>query len=107
MTPLTHLIQATGSVTIGLLSLLAGCTAIDPLSSENTWHPTGANEMNIAAEVINPVDLTHGRATAGGTDGELAADAVLRLRTGHVRALPDSAITDLHVQSAPTAASSP
>jgi type IV pilus biogenesis protein CpaD/CtpE len=107
MTPLTHLIPATCSVTIGLLGLLAGCTAIDPLSSENTWHPISANGMNIAAEVINPVDLTHGREPAGDTDGELAADAVLRLRTGHVRALPDSAITDLHVQSAPAAAGNP
>ncbi len=69
----------------------------------NDWTPNGANESNIAAQVANPTDLVQGRAATGG-DGEQAAAAILRLRTGHVKPLPDSAISDLHVQSAPGAA---
>jgi len=75
------------------------------LLNPNLWHPSGVNEANIAAEVADPADLAHGRAAPAGTDGELAAAAVLRLRTGHVKALPDSAISDLHVQSAPASGS--
>jgi type IV pilus biogenesis protein CpaD/CtpE len=102
--PLVRLTAVIGTVTIGLL---AGCAATDPLLNENTWHPIGVNEQNIAAQVANPVDLLHGREPTGGTDGGLAADAILRLRIGHVKALPDSAITDLHVQVAPAASGTP
>jgi type IV pilus biogenesis protein CpaD/CtpE len=94
-------------VAVGLIATLQGCAATDPLLNESDWHPTGANEMNIAAQVANPADLLHGREATGGSDGDLAAAAILRLRTGHVKKLPDSAITDLQVQSAPAAASGP
>lgn len=91
----------------GVLTTLGGCAATDPLLNENNWHPTGANQANIAAEAVNPVDLSHGRQPVGGTDGELAAAAILRLRTGHVKPLPDSGISELHVQGAPAGSGGP
>ncbi len=89
-----------------LVAALAGCAATDPLLNQNDWRPVGANETNIAAEVANPADLSHGR-EATGSDGELASQAVLRLRAGHVKPLPDSALTDLKVQAAPSGAGGP
>jgi type IV pilus biogenesis protein CpaD/CtpE len=94
-------------VVIGVVASVQGCAATDPLLNANDWHPTGANEMNIAAQVVNPADLVHGREATGGSDGELASAAILRLRTGHVKKLPDSGLTDLQVQSAPGAAGGP
>lgn len=88
-------------------ALLAGCAATDPLLNKDSWHPTGANAMNIAAQVVNPADLLHGREATGGSDGEMAALPILRLRTNHVKPLPASAIADLQVQSAPAAAGAP
>ncbi|WP_428492351.1 hypothetical protein [Rhodopila sp.] len=86
-------------VAIGLGAVGAGCAATDPLLNTNDWNPTGANEKNIAAQVVNPEDLVHGRQPIGGSDGGMAALAVQRLRTNHVKPLPDTGITDLHVQS--------
>jgi type IV pilus biogenesis protein CpaD/CtpE len=102
MTPLARVAAA-----IGLLTMVAGCDTVDPLLNQNTWHPLGVNEQNIAAQVANPADLLHGREPTGGSDGDLAAAAVLRLRTGHVKALPDSAVSALKVQSAPSSSGSP
>lgn len=91
---------------VGLIVMLQGCSETDPMINGRDWHPTGVNAMNIAAQVANPADLLHGRQSTDGADGELASAAILRLRTGHVKALPDSAITDLQVQSAPSSAGS-
>ena len=94
------------AVVLALVATLQGCAATDPLLNQNAWRPIGANEMNIAAEVVNPADLTHGQ-EATGSDGELASQAILRLHAGHVKALPDSALTDLKVQAAPSGAGGP
>ncbi|WP_428487440.1 hypothetical protein [Rhodopila sp.] len=102
-----HRTVATRTAGFMLLGMLASCAATDPLLNGRSWNPNGANEANIAAEVVNPMDLQRGRKPAGGTDGELAAAAILRLRTGHVKALPDSAISDLRVQSSPSSSGSP
>jgi len=107
MTPHLRRRATTTTAAIGLGAMLAGCAATDPLLNENAWRPTGANEMNIAAQVVDPTDLLHGREPAGGSDGEQAATAILRLRTGHVKPLPDSAITDMRVQSSPSSAGAP
>jgi type IV pilus biogenesis protein CpaD/CtpE len=89
---------------IVLIAGLSGCAITDPLLNERSWEPTGANEKNIAAEVANPMDLVRGREPIGGSDGELASAAILRLRTGHVKALPDSGISGLQIQAGPAPA---
>jgi type IV pilus biogenesis protein CpaD/CtpE len=91
----------------GLLVLLAGCAETDPLRNSADWRPGGINETNIAAEAVNPADLRHGRDPIGGADGEQAAAAVQRLRTGRTKLLPDSSLTDLRVQGSPSSASPP
>jgi type IV pilus biogenesis protein CpaD/CtpE len=106
MTARARLTVAIGAI-VGSPGILAGCAATDPLLNPSLWHPTGLNEANIAAEVADPADLANGRSAASGAHGELAAAAVLRLRSGHVKALPDSAISDLHVQAAPSSGSAP
>ncbi len=86
---------------VGLAAMLQACAMTDPLLNENDWHPTGANEMNIAAQVARPADLVHGRAATGGADGELASAAVARLRAGKVKKLPDSGLATVQIQSTP------
>jgi type IV pilus biogenesis protein CpaD/CtpE len=102
MTPLMRL-----NVSFGVLAMLAGCAVTDPMLNDRGWHPSGVNEANIAAEVVNPADLRNGRELTAGSDGEQAAAAVLRLRTGRVKGLPDSSLSDLHVQGSPSPASPP
>ncbi len=87
-----------------LAALIQGCAATDPLLNQNDWNPIGANAQNIAAQVANPEDLTHGRASSSGSDGEMASNAVLRLRTGHVKPLPDSGISQLKIQASSSSA---
>ncbi len=87
-----------------VLPAVAGCNRFDPLTSDRYWRPLGVNSDNIAAQVVNPVDFLHGRDPSGGADGDLAAAAVQRLRTGHVRPLPDSGVSDFHVQQTPSGA---
>ena len=79
---------------------LAGCASTDPLTRDGLWQPSGANEANLAAMVANPADLIQGRG-AEGSDGQRAAAAVARLRTDHVKTLPDSGIARFSTQSSP------
>jgi type IV pilus biogenesis protein CpaD/CtpE len=92
---------------LALLAMLGGCASTDPLLNPNDWTPSGVNEANIAAQVANPHDLIHGRAATGGSDGETASAAVLRLRAGKVKLLPDSALSDVHVGASPSAGGAP
>lgn len=64
-----------------VLASLAGCAATDTYSRPGTWHPDGANAVNIAAMAAHPEDLMRGRGTPG-SDGTLAADAIDRLGDG-------------------------
>jgi len=102
---MTRLMHRLGS--FGVLAVLAGCATTDPSLNGRGWQPSGVNETNIAAEAVNPADLWNGRELTGGSDGEQAAAAVLRLRTGRVKTLPDSSLSDLHVQGSPSSASPP
>ena len=72
---------------VGLLAA-AGCAQLDPLTKEGVWRPTGANDANLRAMVAVPGDLAYGRA-ARTADGNTAARAVNRLRTGRVYQLPE------------------
>lgn len=73
-------------LTLAILGM-AGCSAIDPLTKEGVWRPTGANDANLRAMVAVPSDLAFGR-SARASDGDQAARAVDRLRTGRVYPLP-------------------
>lgn len=73
----------------GLVVLLAGCSTFEPYQRAHTWHPTGANQANLAVMVVNPADLEHGRGALG-SDGATAAAAVDRLRHDRVKPLEDS-----------------
>jgi type IV pilus biogenesis protein CpaD/CtpE len=82
-----------------LAIVLSGCASTDPLLRPDLWHPNGANDANLAAEAVDPMDLVHGRDGGEGIDGQLAAAAIERLRAGKVKSLPDSGVTDIRMQS--------
>jgi hypothetical protein len=71
---------------------LCGCS--DPYLREGTWHATGVNDDNLRAMIADPGDLKWG-VSQPGNDGQLAAVAVMRLRTGQVRQLPDESISKI------------
>ena len=82
---------------LGTLAV-AGCSSTDPLTRDGLWHPNGANEANLAAMVADPADLVRGKA-AEGSDGQLAAAAVARLRLDRLKRLPDSGIARITTQA--------
>ncbi len=90
-----------------LLALIAGgCTATsNPMYRAGTWHPTGANEANLAAEIANPHDLVAG-AGESGTPGPLAVLPVESLRADTVKPLPDNSIDTLGGTTTPSSGSS-
>jgi hypothetical protein len=71
-----------------LLLGLAACQPQDPVDPAGTWRPTGINARNLAAQLVNPTDLTLG-AAADGSRGSAASPAVTRLVTGTRPALPN------------------
>ena len=79
---------------VACVAILAGCAEIDPTTREGMWQPTGANAANLRAQVAVPGDLVVGRA-ARASDGNAAARAVDRLRTGRVTPLPAVSISSL------------
>lgn len=86
-----------------LLTLAAGgCTMTgNPIYREGTWHPTGANEVNLAAEIANPHDLVAGE-SATGTPGPVAVLPVESLRTDRVKPLPSDSIDTLGATTTPS-----
>jgi len=60
-----------GALALGPLALatlaLGGCSMTDPYQREGTWKPLGVNDLNIAAQVANPADLTRGQTASTGT----------------------------------------
>jgi hypothetical protein len=93
-----------------LLALIAGgCTMTgNPMYRAGTWHPTGANEANLAAEVANPHDLVAGEGEMGvaETPGPLAVMPVEHLRSDTVKPLPDSSVNALGSTGSPSNGSS-
>lgn len=76
---------------------LAACSVFDPYVREGTWRPTGANNANLAAQIIHPSDLVRGVDYAP-MDGTMTTAAVSRYRTGKVKPLPDSSISTIRLQ---------
>ena len=83
----------------------ASCASEDPLTRPGLWHPVGANDTNLQAMVADPDDLVTGVADRR-ADGQLAAAAVTRYRTGHLKELPDSGISKIAPLSSNSGASS-
>ena len=74
------------------LSWLAACTpATDPLYRDGLWEPIHVNRANLSQMVANPSDLVRGTGRTG-SDGQIAAAAVDRLRNDKVKKLPASDI---------------
>ena len=81
----------------GTLLCLAACTpATDPLYRDGLWQPSHINRANLTEMVANPADLVRGTGTTG-SDGQLAAAAVDKLRTDKVKKLPASDVAAVAV----------
>jgi hypothetical protein len=68
---------------------LGGCgpgSYLDPYQKPYAWHPTGAPEANIAAQLVNPRDLAVGRGTTEG-DATVATQAIDRMRLDKMKPL--------------------
>ncbi len=84
---------------LALTLVLDGCAgAQDPFQREGTWQPTQINDANIAAMVVDKRQLTEGVGDDA-SPGQLSAQAVARLLTDKVKALPS---TEIGPVSAPT-----
>ena len=71
---------------IAIVGMLAGCGR-DPYERDDVWYPTGANNANLAAQIVNPRDLQVGRSDPK----QMAAPqvkAVERINTDTPKALP-------------------
>lgn len=72
--------------TIPFLVVLSGC-GTDPLTRPGMWRPSGVNEQNIRAMLVNPEDYRMGQINTP-TSGNQAAIAVGRYDQDHVAPLP-------------------
>jgi hypothetical protein len=87
-----------------LLLAVTACNQTDPYLRAGAWRPNDANATNLRAMVAVPADLAAAMPAAP-ADGGLAADALNRLRHGHVRPLPDSGLAQIVPVSGGSAAS--
>jgi len=83
-----------------LLALLAGCAG-DDFARPGTWQPTGANEANLRAMLVDPTHIERG-VSAVGERGQPASAAILRLEQDRRRPLPDSRVSRVGAVAAPT-----
>lgn len=74
--------------------LVAGCDLTDPEKREGLWHPTGSPGRNLAMQVANPADLLIGRGMRG-SDGQMAAAAIERMRADKTKPLPSASISSV------------
>ena len=62
--------------------VLSGCGGtsdyLDPYTKPYTWHPTGAPEANLAAQLVDPHDLVSGRGDTLG-DSKQSTSAIERV----------------------------
>jgi hypothetical protein len=93
-----------------LPALLAGAGALggcaDPFERPGTWRAGGIYEDNLRAMLADPQDARRGVAEPG-ADGQLAAAAVTRLRTGHVKPLPEIGISQIGTNGGAQPAAAP
>jgi hypothetical protein len=78
-----------------LLALaLSACDSFDPYEREGSWRPSGANDANLRAMLVEPDELFVGTSERG-SDGQMGGVAVERLRNDRVRALPASRLVQI------------
>jgi hypothetical protein len=90
-----------------LLLPLAACGPGDDFLRPGTWHPTGANEANLAAMLAEPA---HARAgVAARTErGQPGSQAIRLLEQDRRRPLPDSRAAAVgNIGTTPTPAAAP
>ena len=62
-------------------SMLSGCSQFDTYNRPYTWHPTGANVANIAAQAAYPQDLVVGEGSDK-TDAASLVPAIVAVDAG-------------------------
>lgn len=55
------------AATLGALATLGACAATDPYTRQGIWQPSGVNDANLAAMVVDPTELWYGRERTQGT----------------------------------------
>jgi hypothetical protein len=88
------------SIAVCVMTVLTGCSSMEPYSRVGTWEPTAVNDANLALMAVNPADLVYGHGTTP-ADGLTAAAPIDRLRHDHVKPLLDGAAS---TGAAPSAA---
>ena len=86
---------------VGLLLATTGCQLTDPYERVGSWRPNRSNDTNLQRMVANPSDLARGVGDGNG-DGQQAVAALDRRRADKVKALPDSGLAQIVIQSAGT-----
>ncbi len=87
---------------IGAL-IVSGCSAYDltdPYNRPGTYNPTGVNDANLRAMVVNPHDLVEGTGERT-TTGAVAAPPVARLLAGKRYPLPDLNAASVNIVGEP------
>jgi len=80
---------------LAVLGSVGGCAGmLDPYERPGTWSNSGINDQNLRAMVSNPIDLQRG-AGATSEEGVEAVSAVNRFRTGNVKDLPSSNLSEV------------
>ena len=70
---------------------LAGCTEYE-VDRPGTWQPTGANDHNLRAMLVNPQDMTAGTGAIT-SRGDTASRAVTRLANDRRRQLLNASVS--------------
>jgi hypothetical protein len=59
--PLLPVLMVAGAAALG------GCAQIDPYTRQGIWQPSGVNDANLAAMVVDKSDLWYGRGNSSGS----------------------------------------
>ncbi len=77
----------------GALLMLGACTE-DPFDRPGTWRPSGANEANLRAQIVDPAQLR--RVVGAGTDrGSAGTQPITVLEAGERPPVPSTELTGI------------
>ncbi len=90
--PDTSLSKLVLPAVVAMASLLGACSPEYEIDRPGTWKPTGVNDQNLRAMIVDQRDLSYG--TASATDrGSGASRAVTRLLTDRRRPLLNATLS--------------